>query len=315
MNYDEKLALAREDIARRDALKSQLQALYRAQKLLSDQKNQLEEARLREEKDVKRLEGFSLDAVFSLLSGRKEEKLEKERREARDAALDYEQALRQLEETEAQIRITEEELSSLRGCGRAYRLLLNEKKAAVKSSASPAAERIAALEGELARMKTAWDRLREAADAGTKALAAAYSALEFHGEVVSGNSLTPAASRIRRTIEESRLVADAQAAAVPMQAAVSRFGALLKALDIPAVSAPEGDVPYSPAVPYLFTRIGAGFSMDKIEKTQAQIRAALDSLGRLTDENAAACARIRARLDDEILNAVLPQPGAAQSDD
>ena len=307
MNYDEKIRTARENIARRDALKSQLQALYRAQKLLSDQKNQLEEARLREEKDVKRLEGFSLDAVFSLLSGRKEEKLEKERSEARDAALDYEQALRLLEETEEKIRITEEELSSLRGCGRAYRLLLNEKKAAVKSSASPAAERIAALEGELARMKTAGDRLREAADAGAKALAAAYSALEFHGEVVSGNSLTPAASRIRRTIEESRLVADAQAAAVPMQAAVSRFGELLKALDIPAVSAPEGDVPYSPAVPYLFTRIGAGFSMDKIEKTQTQIRAALDILGRLTDENAAACARIRAKLEDEIL--------AAQSDD
>lgn len=308
MNYDEKLAIARENIARRDALREKLQALYLAQKQLHGQILQLEEARLQEEKDVKRLEGFSLGAVFSLLSGTKEEKLEKERSEAETAALSHEDARRRSEKLDAEIRTAEEEFATLRGCERAYRQLLDEKKAALKTSASPAAESISALEREYSRIKAAGDRLREAADAGAKALAAAYSSMEMHGEVTAGNSLTPAASRIRRTIEESRLVADAFSTVAPMQEAVRRFGALLKELNISApLSRPGGDVPYSPAVPYLFTRISAVFSMDEIEKIQTQIRAALDILGRLMDENAAECTRIQARLDGEIL--------AAQSDD
>lgn len=308
MICNEGIALARENIARRNALKEKLQVLYGTQKQLRQQSMQLEEARLREEKDVKRLEGFSLDALLSFLSGTKAEKLEKERSEAETAALSHEEALRRLEKLELEIRITEEEFASLRGCDREYRLLLAKKLDAVKQSASPAAETLAALENKLSEAETSGDRLREAFHAGGKALGAAYSALEMYGEVIEGIHPVKNITRIMDTIDESRLIADAQSTIASMQDAVRRFGALLKELNIPVpVFAPDGDVPYSPAVPYLFSRISAGFSMDEIEKMQAQIRSALDILGSMLNENAAECARIRAQLDSEIL--------AAESDD
>ncbi len=309
MNYDEKLRIARDNIARRDSLKEALQKLYLHQKELKSQANKLEEARQSEEKDVKRLEGFSLNSIFSTISGTKEEKLEKERREADAAAFNHEEALLKLGKIEDEIRDAEEELASLRGCVRAYRLLLDEKREAIKASASPEAESILRLESELSLLKAAGKRIGEAIDAGAKALDAAHSTLEFHGEA-AGRSLSPTTSHILRTIEERRLVDDAQSTIAPMQEAAAHFGALLKALNIPIVSAPDIDLPYSPAVPYLFTRLSALGSMDEIEALKNQIHAAKEILGRMMDENTSECARIQAKLDDATLKAAV-----AQSDD
>lgn len=310
MNYDEKLRVARDNIARRDSLKEALQKLYLHQKELKIQADRLAEARQSEEKDVKRLEGFSLNSVFSTISGTKEEKLEKERREADAAAFRHEEALISLGKIEDTIRDAEEELSSLRGCERTYRLLLDKKREAIKASASPEAESILRLESELSILKAAGKRIGEAIDAGAKALDAVHFALEFHGEA-AGRSLSPTTSHILRTIEERRLVDDAQSTIAPMQEAAAHFGALLKELNIPAaVSAPDIDLPFSPAVPYLFTRLSALGSMDEIEALKHQIHAAKEILGRMMEENASECTRIRAKIDDATLKAAL-----AQSDD
>ena len=163
------------------------------------------------------------------------------------------------------------------------------------------------MESELSILKAAGKRIGEAIDAGAKALDAVHFALEFHGEA-AGRSLSPTTSHILRTIEEQQLVADAQSTIAPMQQAAAHFGALLKELNIPdAVSAPDIDVPFSPAVPYLFTRLSALGSMDEIEALKHQIHAAKEILGRMMDENTFECMRIQALLDEETLKAALTQ--------
>ena len=122
----------RERLSREDRLRARREDLSRQAEELRERKAALGEVLAKEEADVDALEGMSLQAILQTVLGRKEERLEQERREAVAARLRYQDACRALEDVEARYLETAGQLDQLRLDRRRYEALLEEKRARVK---------------------------------------------------------------------------------------------------------------------------------------------------------------------------------------
>lgn len=117
----------RDQIARRIQLED-LTSHWRGE--LSERKHQVEllhTAMLAEQNDVDKLEAGGLGTVFHKLTGRMEEKLDKERMEAKTAADEYHTAASRLETLENQLREGEAELDTLRDCQKKYSQIMLDR--------------------------------------------------------------------------------------------------------------------------------------------------------------------------------------------
>ncbi|MCI7656364.1 hypothetical protein [Anaerotignum sp.] len=146
-------------------------ALERKQEALCEQRRKLKEEldasiqRWQEEqKDVDKLEGISLAGIFSALSGRKEERLEKERQEAREALLQKEAADNAFQKLEEEIRKNREELVGLQGCEIKYQKALEERAAELEAMGQDTG--LLRLQKEMGRLEAEDKELQEALDAG-----------------------------------------------------------------------------------------------------------------------------------------------------
>ena len=105
------------------------------------QRKQLEEKMLelsvqysRETRDVKELEGLTMTSLLSSLSGTKQKNLEKERRDAKEAALRLEEAKKVLEQVERELQSVDLEVRQLRGSKEKYETALKEKAAQMEAA-------------------------------------------------------------------------------------------------------------------------------------------------------------------------------------
>lgn len=80
--YDEQLQQLQAQIARSEQLKSMIRELRSQQNILSEQVRKLKSIKLKEQEDVEKLEGRSLASFFYNVIGKKDERLDEERREA-----------------------------------------------------------------------------------------------------------------------------------------------------------------------------------------------------------------------------------------
>ena len=80
---------------------------------LKEKVGQLDKKRLKEQKDVEKIEGGSLAAFFYEIAGKKEEKLSKERKEAYEAQVKYDTAMQEWKLVDDNIRSYERELDAL----------------------------------------------------------------------------------------------------------------------------------------------------------------------------------------------------------
>ena len=119
-----------------------------------------------EQKDVEDLGRLSFASIAAKLSGRGEERLEREEAEACAARMKYDAAERQLAEIRQEIAGCEAELRADQGCEARFRQVLEEKREALKLENSAAAERIIALEERLAELQSRLRELEEARSAG-----------------------------------------------------------------------------------------------------------------------------------------------------
>lgn len=119
-----------------------------------------------EQKDVEDLGRLSFASIAAKLSGRGEERLEREEAEACAARMKYDAAERQLAEIRQEIAGCEAELRADQGCEVRFRQVLEEKREALKLGNSAAAERIIALEERLAELQSRLRELEEARSAG-----------------------------------------------------------------------------------------------------------------------------------------------------
>ena len=117
------------------------ETLCKKREELRAQRKQLEEKMLelsvqysRETQDVKELEGLTMTSLLSSLSGTKQKNLEKERREAKEAALRLEEAKKVLEQVEKELQSVDLEVRQLRGSKEKYETALKEKAAQMEAA-------------------------------------------------------------------------------------------------------------------------------------------------------------------------------------
>lgn len=168
--FDDELRELQEQVAKKAHLESVLKNLYDQQRDLQDKVRELNCIRISKNADVEKLEGFSLAALYYLVTAQKAEMLDKERKEAYAAQVKYDAAQEELTAVAEEIKNTRGLLDKLAGCDQKYMQLKQEKKDSIKQSGSPAAERIMELEEEIAVQESRLKEIREAYVVGSEAL-------------------------------------------------------------------------------------------------------------------------------------------------
>ena len=167
-----------QQVAEKKRLEAKLQELYTQQEMLEAQTQTLERAKLNEQADVDRLEGRSLAAFFYNVVGKLDQKLDKERQEAYAAQVKYDAAARELDSVQADIARCEDQAARLAGCEERYQAALQEKAAVIRRSGNEAARKLLETETRISALESRMKEIREAVDAGSRALQAADKVLE-----------------------------------------------------------------------------------------------------------------------------------------
>lgn len=167
-----------EKAERKNRLKIRLNNLEKQREELNIKEKKLYSEKCREQKDVEQLEEITLKAVFSYLTGKREEKLDKEKQEAYTAAIKYDAVKQELEAVNADIERIRMELQPLRDCEQEYEKLLEQKAAWVKEKNLSGAEELLEMEQKLVSVEGRKKEVYEAVCAGKEALRSADSILD-----------------------------------------------------------------------------------------------------------------------------------------
>lgn len=157
-------------LAQRSQLEEDLQALLAQQASQEKALKELEQKKQSEQADVDRLEGRTLKAFFYNATGKMEEKLAQERREATAARSSYETARWELGQTQGEVLRLQGELEALAACQVEFDQALRAEAEALKVAGSPVGLQILRQEEALDAMASRSKELQEAIDAGEPAL-------------------------------------------------------------------------------------------------------------------------------------------------
>lgn len=167
--YGEKVRVLKEKVLRKAHLEKLLEELDIQRADLEDKVYRYGLTKAREQKEADRLEGRSLTAFVYTVIGKKEEKLEKEQREAKEAAVRYDAAARELDAVKSDIERYGAELISLKTCEAELESATAAAVAEIKGSDKPEREEIFRLEQERAVLLNKLRELDEAVAAGDTA--------------------------------------------------------------------------------------------------------------------------------------------------
>lgn len=167
--YGEKVRVLKEKVLRKAHLEKLLEELDIQRADLEDKVYRYGLTKAREQKEADRLEGRSLTAFVYTVIGKKEEKLEKEQREAKEAAVRYDAAARELDAVKSDIERYGAELLSLKTCEAELESATAAAVAEIKGSDKPEREEILRLEQERAVLLNKLRELDEAVAAGDTA--------------------------------------------------------------------------------------------------------------------------------------------------
>lgn len=184
--YDDQLNALREQLAARDHLNAVYQEKKEQRRNLELQVSQLQQRCDREESDVTKLQGRSLAAFFYQLTGSIDDRLQKERREAAEARVRLDMALRELHAVGADLEELQRQLAELEGCEARYEALKREKMHAIRKRGGSAAAELTRLEtGHAALLR----QKREVSEALSAALTAQLRARSVLNELDEAEGL------------------------------------------------------------------------------------------------------------------------------
>lgn len=142
----------RENCHMEETLCKKREELRARRKQLEEKMLELSVEHRREVQDVKDLEGLTMTSILSSLSGTKQKNLEKEQREAEEAALRLEEAKGVLEQVEKELQSVDHQVRQLRGSKEKYETALKEK--AVQMEAAGVKTGFSELEEKLGKLET-----------------------------------------------------------------------------------------------------------------------------------------------------------------
>ena len=184
----------------------------------------LYEAQMNQEQaDVDKLEGRSLSAFFAGLRGNKEERLDKERQEARAARVKYDMAVLERNMVEEDLRRRKEELADLETIPAQREALLTQWAQAVKAMGGPTGKAVLDLEERVAWCEGQRREIREALAAGHAALTAADDILQSLSTAEDWGTMDMFGGGFLSTMFKHEAIDEAQGKVEGLQFALRKF--------------------------------------------------------------------------------------------
>lgn len=311
-HYNEELQLLQQKLARKRRLEKMLKDLHSQRTELQSKVRELDSSRQKEQTDVDRLEGRSLSALFYRIVGKKEEKLDEQRREAYAAAMKHDVAVRELAAVEENILQYESELAELRGCEMEYARVLKEKVKAIKATANPVAEKILQYEEHIAYLENQKTETNEAIHAGNKAKSIADAVLSELNDAEGWGTWDLLGGGLISDLAKHSSLDDAQEKIEQLQLQLRRFKTELADVTIQADMQVSIDG-FLRFADYFFDGLFADWAvLDKIEESQGQVKqtkqqieSVLQKLAGMLDTAEKDLSDTKAKLDELVVNATL----------
>lgn len=265
-------------------------ALERRRNSLSGQKDTLsaEEIRLaaareKEDADVEKWENGSLVAFFYGVVGKREERIEKEKQEAYEAAVKHDAVKAELAAVESDLMKVKAELLRLEGCEWEYKKAIDEKAAALAAAGKD--NGILELEKEQAKIKEQYREIREALDAGDTALTQLKEVQKFLNEAEGWGTWDMLGGGLFTTMMKHEKLREAQTGIEQMQVGLRRFQTELADVDM-AVDLSIEISGFSRVADYIFDCIFVDWEVQnkitdahaKVINVEAQLKAACNRL-------------------------------------
>jgi len=270
--YDEQLQQLQEQIARSKQLEAKVNELRGQKASIAARVDELGALARQEQSQVDRLEGRSLAAFFYYVVGKKEEKLDQERKEAYAFRVKYDVAARELAGVKEDLDRCESELFSLRGCESRYEALLKEKAAAIKAAGGAGGEDILQLEERIAFLESQKKELREAIAAGKAAHETAQQVLSSLDSAEGWGTWDLMGGGLISDIAKHSHLDDAQSSIERLQSQLRRFKTELADVTIQADMRVNVDG-FLRFADYFFDGLFADWTvLDRINRSQGQVQ-------------------------------------------
>lgn len=288
-----------EQVAEKKVADTKYQELQAQRKSVSRRVRQLEKEKESEQADVDRLERGSLAAFFYQMVGRMDEKMDKEQQEAYAARVRYDAAARELASIDADLARLEARLKGLSGCEQRYQDALMERFREIKATNSPAAQELMESESRVVDLKLRRREIREAIQAGKKALKRTEAVLESLDSARGWSTMDLVGGGVWSDLAKYDHLDEAQEQVEQLQVDLRRFKTELADVEINAdiQVTVEGFLRFADFFfDNLFTdwevRDHIDQSIEQVKDTRRQIQRVLDKLERMEGS-------IKAQLEDE----------------
>lgn len=166
---NQQLKILQEQISRQKKLRELQKSLDMQKTELMEREKELRLIRDQEQRDVDRLEGHSLTAFFAEVTGKKGERLDKERREAYEAAVKYDTVMCELSTVRQDLESINYELGSLAGCEDRYKEAMEQEQEQLRNSDPVKGPKIYELEMRVVNIQCQKREIQEAISAGEQA--------------------------------------------------------------------------------------------------------------------------------------------------
>lgn len=264
----------REQAAMLEHAKNRQEQLLLQQQELQEKVKQLDTLRVKENDDVDRLQGRSLYHLFSRISGRLDERLEREKAEAYTAAVKYDAARQELEAVERDLCTVTQEITRLRQDEEKFQRLLKKKQEEVRISGTLEGEQILHMEEELAAMRQQHREIQEAVAAGNTALSTAGRILDSLSSAENWGAWDMLGGGMLTTLAKHEHMDRAQEGIERFQVELRRFQTELSDVQIPQEHlevSPDGFLKFAD---WFFDGIFVDWAVqDQINRTQNQMTA------------------------------------------
>lgn len=167
---NEEILVIKEKLRENKKLKSLKKTIEEELETKKIQQKELKKILEKERKDFEKLEDLSLSSIFLSLTGKKEEKLDKEKEEYIIAKLRYEDCIKQINELETQLDDTNQLLINYEKVDKRYEDLIKEKEELLIREGGNLGNELKNKILNIDQLKVDMKELREAINAGKDAL-------------------------------------------------------------------------------------------------------------------------------------------------
>ena len=284
-NNNEKLVELYEKVAKKKKAEVELEDLIIQEEELSVKVEGLKDRKDIEQRDVERIEGRSLAAFFYNVIGKREEKIEKEKKEAYEAAVKYDAVAKEYESVKSGIEQRKAIVEELKFCEYEYKKAMDEAIKSISESGNINAREVMKLNENMNYLKAQNRECNEAIAAGEKAIE---KALDVKANLDSASSwntwdIFGGGGFITHMAKYDHLD-DAQEKIEKLQVKLSQFKTELTDVNISSDIKVEIDG-FTRFVDYFFDNIFTDWEVGgKIDDSISQIETTIENINKVIEE-------------------------------